>query len=200
MASPGDTRQEATTRSTLSRELERKSVHLVAMAIPLGCRFLPRSVMMPVLLGLSVVMLAIEFARLENRRFAHVFTRFFGSVVREHESFTFTGSTFVLVGSLCTYYLFDRHIAAAALSFLILGDSAAAIVGRAFGSFRLFGKSFEGFTANVVVSWLIGIVFVSPWLAAYGAVTAAIVEFLPIPLDDNLRIPLVSGAVMTLLA
>ncbi len=186
-------------RSVLSRELERKSVHVAAMVIPLACRFAPRAVMLPVLVGACVIMLAIEFARLENKRFANVFRRFFGSVVREHESFSFTGSTFVLVGSLCTYYLFDRHVAAAALSFLILGDSAAAVVGRAFGSFRLFGKSFEGFAANLVVSWLIGIAFVSPRLASYGALTAAIVEFLPIPLDDNLRIPLAAGAVMTLL-
>lgn len=200
MAFPGDTSRQPSTKGMLAREIERKSVHVAAMAIPLGCRFLPRYIMMPILLGASVVMLCIEYARLENRRFANVFSRFFGSVVREHESFTFTGSTFVLTGSLCTYYLYDRHIAAAALSFLILGDSAAAIVGKAFGSYRLFGKSFEGFTANVVVSWLIGIAFVSPWLAAYGAVTAAIVEFLPIPLDDNLRIPLVAGAVMTLLS
>lgn len=200
MSSPGGPPRAARTANTLLREMERKSVHLAAMIIPVGCRFLPRYLMMPILLAASIIMLGIEFARLENKRFANVFARFFGSVVREHESFSFTGSTFVLVGSLCTYYIFDAHIAAAALSFLILGDSAAAIVGKAFGSFRLFGKSFEGFIANVVVSWMIGMVFVPPRMAAYGAVTAAIVEFLPIPLDDNLRIPLAAAAVMSALA
>ena len=179
--------------------MERKAVHVFAMVIPVGCYLLPSTVVMAGLLTASVVMLAIEYGRLEKKRVANVFKRFFGSVIREHESFSFTGSTFVLVGSLCTYYLFEPNIAAAALSFLLLGDAAAAIVGKAFGSYRLFGKSFEGFVAMLAVSWLIGIVFVSPTLAAYGAVAAAIVEFLPIPLDDNLRIPLTAGAVMTLL-
>ena len=170
------------------------------MIIPVGCFFLPRPVAMGGLLIASVVLLLIEYARLENKRVANVFKRFFGSVVREHESFSFTGSTFVLVGSLCTYYLFEPPIVAAALSFLILGDAAAAVVGKAFGSFRLFGKSFEGLVANLAVSWLIGIVFVPPGLAAYGALTAAVIEFLPIPLDDNLRIPLAAGAVMTMMS
>lgn len=187
-------------RDVFWQELERKSVHVGAMIIPLGCRYLPRPVMLPILLVACVLMLAIEFARLENKRFANVFKRFFGSVVREHESLSFTGSTFVLVGSLCTYYIFEARIAAAALSFLILGDAAAAIVGRACGTFRLFGKSFEGFAANLLVSWLIGSRFVASEVAAYGAVTAALVEFLPIPLDDNLRIPLSAAAVMTLVS
>ena len=124
------------------------------MVIPICCYFLPRTIVMAGLLTASVIMLAIEYARLENKRVANVFKRLFGSVAREHESFSFTGSTFVLVGSLCTYYLFDREIAAAALSFLLLGDATAAVVGKAFGSFRLFGKSFEGFAAMVAVSWL----------------------------------------------
>jgi dolichol kinase len=184
---------------SVAKELERKAVHVFAMLIPFGCYLLPSTVVMAGLLTASVVMLAIEYGRLENRRVANVFKRFFGSVIREHESFSFTGSTFVLVGSLCTYYLFEPKIAAAALSFLLLGDAAAAVVGKAFGSYRLFGKSFEGFVAMLGVSWLIGIVFVSTTLAAYGAVAAAIIEFLPIPLDDNLRIPLAAGAVMTLI-
>jgi len=178
-------------------EIKRKSVHLIAMAIPIGVFHLPERIAMIILLTLSATMLVIEFARLENKKFANVFSSLFGSVIREHESFSFTGSTFVLVGSLITVYLFDQAIAAAALSFLILGDSAAAIVGKTFGTVRLFGKSLEGFVANVVVSWLIGITFVSPALAVYGALAGAVAEFLPIPLDDNLRIPLIAGAVMT---
>ncbi len=185
---------------SLAKELERKSVHVAAMIIPLGVYYLPGRLVMILLLSACTTMLLIEFARLENKHAANVFARFFGSVIREHESFSFTGSTFVLVGSLITYYLFEPPIAAAALSFLILGDAAAAIVGKTFGTVRLFGKSMEGFVANVGVSWLIGIAFVPPSLAAYGAVAGAIAEFLPIPLDDNLRIPLIAGTVMKLMS
>jgi len=170
------------------------------MVIPIGVFHLPEQIAMIVLLLLSATMLVIEFARLENKRVANVFSALFGSVIREHESFSFTGSTFVLVGSFITVYLYDQAIAAAALSFLILGDSAAAIIGKTFGTVRLFGKSLEGFVANVVVSWLIGITFVSPSVAVYGALSGAVAEFLPIPLDDNLRIPLIAGAVMTLIS
>ena len=89
-----------------------------------------------------------------------------------------------------------------ALSFLILGDTAAAVVGKAIGRTPVFGKTLEGSIACFVVCVLVGwaIPDLSWARTIAGAAMATLFELLPVPLDDNLRIPLASGFAMTLLA
>jgi dolichol kinase len=63
---------------------------------------------------------------------------------------------------------------------------------------KLFGKSLEGSLACFVVSFLFawGVVGLDTQTAALGMLAATLFEFLPIPLDDNFRIPLSAGYVM----
>jgi dolichol kinase len=83
----------------------------------------------------------------------------------------------------------------------VLGDTAAALVGKTIGRVRVLGKTLEGSIACFVVSFLFawGVVGLDPSLAACGALTATLFELLPVPLDDNFRIPLSAGYVMKLL-
>jgi dolichol kinase len=78
-----------------------------------------------------------------------------------------------------------------------LGDAAAALVGRRFGRHRTaWGKSWEGFGAGLVTNLAIG--FAIPGVpigaAVLGGVAAAVLEFAPLPLDDNLKVTLGGGA------
>jgi len=84
---------------------------------------------------------------------------------------------------------------------LVLGDTAAALVGKTVGRVRILGKTLEGSLACFAVSFLFawGVVGLPAWVAACGALTATLFELLPIPLDDNFRIPLSAGYVMKLL-
>ena len=95
---------------------------------------------------------------------------------------------------------FERETAAAALMYLIVGDTLAAIVGKAWGRTRIYGKkTLEGFLAGLVSSFLAAwalVPGVGPGPLAIAALAAAIVEVLPIPVDDNFRIPLVAGLVL----
>jgi glycerol-3-phosphate acyltransferase PlsY len=89
------------------------------------------------------------------------------------------------------------------MAFLILGDAAAAIVGRAVGRVRIFGKSLEGslacFAACLLVAWVYpGDPFTWRMMLG-GALAATLFELFPIPLDDNMRISLSAGFAMTLL-
>jgi dolichol kinase len=177
------------------QELRRKGIHLSALAIPAAVYWLPRK---PVVLGLLVLTLGFlvaELLRLGHRSVRSVFSRLFGSMIRDHEHASFTGSTFFLVGSLLTVCVFARPVAVASLCFLILGDSVAALVGRSVGRVKLFGgKTLEGAASNFLVCLGVGVVLLPLPLALAGAAASAIVELLPIPLDDNLRIPLAAGA------
>ena len=85
--------------------------------------------------------------------------------------------------------------------FLSIGDSMAAIVGQAIGRISIGHKSLEGTLACFTACALIALPTTLTWpVALAGAATAAVVELMEIPiLNDNVAIPLFSGAVMYLL-
>ena len=58
----------------------------------------------------------------------------------------------MLIAGLTAFLVFDKHVAAAAMLFLSLGDPAAALVGTRLPGPRFFGKSPGGTLAFVVVA------------------------------------------------
>ena len=101
-------------------------------------------------------------------------------------------------GSLLTIILFDKPIAIAAITFIVVGDTAGAIIGRLWGIVKFRSKSLEGsisfFLACVLVSIAIpGIPF---WVKVSGAFCATIVEAITLHIDDNLIVPITSAALM----
>ena len=108
------------------------------------------------------------------------------------------GSTYFLFSSLLVILLFPKPIAIASLLILVLSDTSAALVGRGIGKVSFWGKTLEGSMAFFICSLLI--VWIYPNLDRFpgslAALGATLVELLPIPLDDNLTIPLVAGAIM----
>jgi len=179
----------------------RKAVHLCAIAIPIGLYILPLSEGRLILLVLTVVTFIVDLFRLNQPRVRTFFYIFFGRLVRDHERFNLLGSTYLLLSSLICVYAFPKPVAVAALTFLIAGDTSAALIGKWIGRIRIFDKTLEGslacFAVCLAAGWLIPELTLVQTLA--GAAMATIVELLPVPLDDNLRIPVAAGFTMTLL-
>ncbi len=122
--------------------------------------------------------------------------------MRNHEEASLLGSTYLLIAMLLTLHLFEKPVAVLALAFLVLGDTVAAIVGKSMGKHKLLGgKSIEGSVACFLTCF--GLSLLMPGIPFFvglvGALTATIFELLPIPLDDNFRIPLSAGFAMELL-
>ena len=180
-------------------EAPRKAIHLAMIVIPLGILFLPVVWCRRILAVIAVILLVADLVKIHHPKLRSYFTAFFGHLIRRHERRGLTGSTYMLISALIATYLFEPPIAVAALSFLIVGDTMAAMVGKAWGRTPLFGKSLEGFLAGFVSSFLTAWALV-PGLGvgplAGAALVAAVVEVLPIPVDDNFRIPLVAGLVL----
>jgi glycerol-3-phosphate acyltransferase PlsY len=191
-------------------EAQRKAIHMGSILLPLGllCEWLPwprgKVEWRWFLITLTLVAMVIDVVRIHDRRIGGYFRQFFGRMIREHERVNLLGSTYLLIAALLAVEMFPRPVAAAALGFTILGDAMAALVGKAYGRTRLFGKTLEGSAASLVVclvwaAFLASAGWVSWPVAVAGALVASLVELLPIPLDDNLGMTLFAGYTMKLM-
>jgi dolichol kinase len=192
-------------------ELRRKLIHLGFLILPLELlhEWLPwprgKAEFRMLFLLLVAGAVALDLLRLHEARVRGFFRRFFGELIREHEQFSLLGSTYLLLAALLAIEIFPQPIAAAALGFTVLGDAFGALVGRAYGRTRFFRKSLEGALGCLVAclawgAYLVAAGAVPLPVVVVGALTATVVEMLPIPLDDNLGITLAAGYVMKLLA
>jgi glycerol-3-phosphate acyltransferase PlsY len=198
-------------RKEWQAEARRKAIHLSFLVLPLVLLLEPlpwprtRGQFRVLFLTLTASAIALDVLRIHERRVRTIFRRFFGELIRQHEALSLLGSTYLLLAALIAIEVFPRPVAAVALGFTVLGDATSALVGRAWGRHKLFGKSWEG-TAGCLVTCLLWAACVShaaalPWpVTLAGAVAATLVEVLPIPLDDNLGITLAAGYTMKLMA
>jgi len=188
----------------LASELKRKSIHLASIVIPVGYYLTPEAgtlLWKRGLLALVIVALAIEVVRLNHPGTRSVFRHFFGELLRGHEDASLLGSTYHLIACLLTIHLFSKPVAVLALGMLIVGDTFAAIIGKWVGRIRLFGKTLEGSVAMFAICFAMSLLLpeVPVRVGLLGAAVATVFELLPIPLDDNFRIPLSAGFAMELM-
>ena len=167
--------------------------------------FVPRTAIILVMAALCAVFIVLEAVRLRNSVVNEWFFRWFGALLRQNERTSFTGALFVLVASLLTFGLFSKEIAILSLAYLAVGDPAAAVVGKLVRGHKIFSKTLEGNLACLAACLAAGFSLkclgleVSPVMIVAGSLAAAVIQALPLPVNDNLSIPLFSAVVMHLL-
>jgi len=186
-------------------EYIRKIIHLFSLIIPFGYLYLitDKYVMVQILIVLNIIFLFFDITRHRIVWIQSIFKYFFNDMLRGHEQKGhLTGATWVLIGSLISILIFTKYVAIIALIFMSLGDTAAGLIGQKFGKHKVGNKTWEGFLAGLIICFIVAINF--PFLplkiSLVGALVAMIMELLPIPLDDNFKIPLGSGAIMMMLS
>lgn len=175
-----------------------------ALVIPAGYHLLglTKAEMLYIMVPLALVMVWLDIARMRDWGiWRNLVGKIWGPMVRSHEQAgDFTGATYILLSVCCTVALFTKPIAIAALSFIIVGDTFAALIGRACGKHRFGRKSVEGSLGCLAGTSIV--VFMAPeivvWVGVLGAVVATVTEALSTSIDDNISVPLVSGLAMTL--
>ncbi len=185
-------------------ELRRKILHLGNSIIPLGYYFfVPGTMKLVWMLSIITIMfVTVDFLRSRVEGIKELFELFFSSMLRKHElDGKMTGATWVLIGSTLTVYLFEKDIAILALLFMSVGDTVAALVGQQFGKIKIGDKTIEGFAGAFFSCLAISYFFPTlTWINRLaGSLSAGLIELSPISIDDNLKIPIVSGTVMTLI-
>jgi dolichol kinase len=198
-------------------ELRRKALHLGALVLPVGLLVLGREAALRLLVPLAVVALATDVARQRWPAVRGPILRVFAPIMRPEElpppggPLVLNGAVWMCLAAALCAALFPPAVAAAALAMQQIGDGAAAVVGRRFGRVRYpgQGKTLEGTAAFVVAAlasaWLLarlpveGLAEALPLgRLAVGALVAAVVEALPVPPNDNLRVPVAAAAAMLL--
>jgi len=182
-------------------ELLRKSTHISGLIIPIVYNFMDKGSMLTIVGGFAVIAFVVEFLKWLYQPFREVFYSVLRPLLRSHEQKgAITGATYFIFSALLCILFFEKNVAIVCIFFMILGDSAAALVGTRWGRIKLIGKkSLEGSAACFLTCVVIALFWLNPIIGLTGAFVATVVELLPLRIDDNFTVPLISGAVMQLM-
>ena len=187
------------------KELIRKATHMGALIVPVGYYIfqLNKIQMLSIMIPVAFIMLFIDISRLRQWPFWKSFaSKFISPLVRQHENEgDFIGALYILMSFWLTIALFSKPIAIAAISFIIIGDSFAAIIGRKYGKHKFYkNKTIEGSLSCLVGMLLVAILAPDIYLPVVlgGAFVATVFEAYSFGIDDNVTVPLLSGLFMTL--
>ena len=159
-------------------------------------------------LGLSVIgIVSLCFIALDIFRFLHKRTNILLTekttvIFRKGEEKKFSTMTIFLISTFITVLLFDFEIAITSLIFLVFGDMFGKIFGLAYGRHKIFEKTLEGtlafYGSIIIFGYILYTALDVPLLILIsGGVAAPLIELLPIGINDNFTVPIISGAVMT---
>lgn len=153
---------------------------------------------------LIIVSLLFDALRLTFVHINEFVFKYLSFLFVERDKHKINSAIFYYGSCLLTIKLFPVDIAAIAILYLSVGDTAAALGGIYFSRWIPYripktSKTFIGSFFFVLVSMLIGLIFgLSLKVAFLSALTGAIFEALPLGIDDNFTIPLSSSLVIWL--
>ena len=182
-------------------EATREAIHASGFLIPIVASVIG---IFPVVLFISFV--TVLYAVSEAKRMGRADLPIISSVTRyaatQEELYELaTAPMFFALGIVLTLLIFPMPVSGAAIAAFALGDSTASLFGKAFGK-RWWpfnkGKTLEGSVISFFFAFLASLYFVAPLPAFVAAGAAVIVESLPLPLNDNLVTPLITGLVLAL--
>jgi dolichol kinase len=182
--------------SELKTEIVRKSIHfLVALVPSLAAINMPFTVVFLMIGTLGYTFM--EYLRLSGVK-VPVISSITNVASRTKDSGHFVmGPVTLGLGALLALLLYPSPVAAIAIYALAFGDGFASLIGKSFGKLRpafLFGKSVEGslacFTAVLISAYAVS---GNIRITVAAALTATIVEVMPLEDYDNLAIPVTVG-------
>lgn len=184
-----------------ANDLVREDIHAAGFFMPVIAGMIGIPAVAAIIIAIAIIYTISELFRLEGRTIPLV------SAVTRHaasqsELYGFAAAPlYFAFGILTTLLLFPSRAGGAAVAMFCLGDSTASIFGGSISTSLPFnkGKTWEGSLAGFFFAFLAGSFFVSPSLALVGAAFAMTIEVLPLPINDNVLVPILTGAFLTLL-
>lgn len=181
----------------------REAIHMSGFFVPFVCAHLLGTYLVSLLIFLTaLVFAASELARVQGISIP-IFSTITWIAAKKSEFYEFaTAPILFAIGIVVSLTFFPEPANYACVAILALGDSFDSIFGKKFGR-TLFpfnkGKHVEGLVFGFLFAFAGALFFVSPVKAFIGAATGMLVGCLPLPVDDNLTIPIAAGLVLTMI-
>ena len=180
-------------------ELKRKAIHMLSILFIIIYLLMKQNfnhqIALLSLIFIFIFFLGMEFVRIVKKKKIPLFHIFW----RETEKDKLAGYIYFVLGAIIVFAVFDLKIAIVSLLMATFGDTAAALVGIAFGKHwlkKIPNTAWEGIIAEFVVDVIIGFILLQNWIIVLAiALTATFVETVLTHADDNLAIPVISGFV-----
>jgi dolichol kinase len=192
--------------------LARKSWHMF-----MGCTIaflfwsgMPVPTAVTVLGSILVWDICMETARLKIPSFNAKILRVWGPFMRTCEVNRLSAIPHYLAATILAIAIFPKPVAILSILYLACGDPIASLFGIVYGhkSFRFAsGKSFIGTAAGVITCALVTLLFLQTLPVSYahivaltvvGGLAGGLAELVPLDVDDNFTIPVISGFVLWL--
>lgn len=161
------------------------------------------------LIGLALAAFMVEILRMRIEAVNNVVLKVMGPFMRESERNSVSGFPFYALGVGISLALFNEKIAILSTMFLVFGDPISSYFGITFGKEKILpNKSLQGAMAGFITCYLITFFFTYFFVglstsvvlfAILGGLLGMIGELASIVADDNLTIPIISGAGLSLL-
>jgi dolichol kinase len=191
--------------------LTRKFFHMsgaITLLVPYLFFGVTREMMAAVLGTILAAVMSIEYARARWMWVNGIMLRVMGPVMRDTEVNQLSGIPFYMASCLFSYLIFPQHIAVLSILYLAFGDPCSSFFGVLYGRNKIFpNKSLQGTLGGFAVCAVVTAAYLL-WqgcprslllvFALLGGFAGSLAELLPLNVDDNLAIPVISGALMAL--
>ena len=192
-------------KQTLSRnQILRLAIHMSGFTIPFMCTYFLNHYLIAILISIVTSLYIIsELARMMRITFpllTSITTR--AAVKLELYEFT-TDPIFYAFGIILSLIIFPPQFGYASIAILTLGDGAASLFGKKLGKTPYpfnKAKNLEGSIFGFIFALSGAVFFIDPIRAFIAAMAGMLAECLPMPLNDNLTIPLTAGSILMMLS
>ena len=182
----------------------REAIHIGGFLIPLVCIYLLDCfVIISLILFTMFLYIVSETMRMMGKQ-VPIITSLTMKATEEQESQGFVISPiFYALSITFSLILFPEPISYVSIAVLTFGDGFAAILGQHLGRNRIrFNKikNVEGVLGGFIFAFLGSLIFVDPIRALIASAVGMFVEILPLPINDNLTVPIATGLSLIIFA
>jgi len=107
--------KEQTNNLSLKGEFYRKTIHFFSSAIPIGYYFIPKNIVLSIIIPLLFLMLLVEAVKYKNDFIYGLYLRYFKSMLRDHEAdrrkIRINGASWLLAADVLCIIIFPKYIA-----------------------------------------------------------------------------------------
>jgi HAD superfamily phosphoserine phosphatase-like hydrolase len=182
----------------------RETIHIGSFLLSFICIYLLGNILVAsFILLITVLYILSELARVRGINIP-ILSSITWNAANKTELYEFaTAPIYFALGIAISLMIFPAPIRYVAITTLTIGDGCAHIFGMKFGRTPLpfnKGKNLEGTLFGFLFAFLGAMIFVDPTEALIAAAVGILVEALPLPLNDNLTMPLASGLTLLLIS